>query len=167
MNTNVIYLFICLSFFFVSSCANQSSKSFTQQKKTTKINTTDNVNLEELEQEILKLEERQKNLTKIEFNKTTHNFGNIKNGNIVSTQFTIKNIGHNPLKLIRVSGSCGCTVPTIDTNTVIKPNETREIHVDFDSTDRLGEQLKFVKVFGNFEPSPSLLKIDAIVLPND
>lgn len=159
-------LIITLSFvFFVSSCAKKSSQPFTEQKDTSIQN--ENIQLDELQAEILKLEDAKKHYTQIKFDKTTHNFGQIQSGEIVSTVFLIKNVGNKPLKLTKVSGSCGCTVPQIDTSSVIPQNQSREILVEFNSKGRFGQQRKFVKVFGNFEPSPSLLEITADVLHND
>ncbi len=48
---------------------------------------------------------------KIEFVKTTHDFGENPQGKPVSTDFIFKNVGNAPLVLQNVKASCGCTTP--------------------------------------------------------
>lgn len=48
---------------------------------------------------------------KIEFVKTTHDFGESPQGTPVSYDFTFKNVGNAPLVLQNVKASCGCTTP--------------------------------------------------------
>lgn len=161
---SIYFLATIFSVLLLSSCSKKATEQFIEQKDTSINN---EINQEELEEEILELESAHANFTQIEFNKAVHDFGEIKEGDLVSTTFIIKNVGQKPLLLEKVSGSCGCTVPKIDTENAIQPNETREIKVQFNSANRVGEQLKFVKVFGNFEPSPSLLKIKGVVVARD
>jgi hypothetical protein len=51
------------------------------------------------------------NKSKVEFNETTHDFGNIKQNQPVSFTFKFKNISKDTLTLIDVQTSCGCTTP--------------------------------------------------------
>ena len=48
---------------------------------------------------------------KIEFNKETHDYGNIKYGGEPNCTFEFKNTGNEPLIITNAKGSCGCTVP--------------------------------------------------------
>lgn len=48
---------------------------------------------------------------KIQFEKTTHDFGANPQGTPVSCEFIFKNVGTEPLVLQNVKASCGCTTP--------------------------------------------------------
>lgn len=59
-------------------------------------------------------------------------FGDIpQQGGLVSTTFTIQNIGTETLIMNRLSTSCGCTTATMDMAD-LTPNETRTMAVTFD-----------------------------------
>jgi len=45
---------------------------------------------------------------KIVFDKEIHNFGTLKEGEIVSFSFIFRNMGGSPFKVIKVEKSCGC-----------------------------------------------------------
>lgn len=59
----------------------------------------------------------------IQWEKTTHDFGQIPQGKPVSHVFKFTNTGDQPLQLTRVKASCGCTTPTYDRDPV-KPGES-------------------------------------------
>jgi len=101
--------------------------------------------------------------TTIKWDRAEHNFGTIQEGEKVRTVFTITNTGDNPLVIDDAKGSCGCTVPKVDKGTPIAPGKTTEIEVEFNSQGRPGNQMKEVKVYGNFAPNPSVSKIQAQV----
>jgi hypothetical protein len=86
--------------------------------------------------------------TKVAFDKEVHNFGEIKQGEIVSTTFTIKNVGDNDLYIFEAHGSCGCTVPEV-TKEAIEPGESAPIHVKFDSNGKSGDVTKSVMITCN------------------
>lgn len=48
--------------------------------------------------------------TIVEFEEATHDFGTIKEGEIVTHVFTFTNTGDEVLFLTNVKGSCGCTI---------------------------------------------------------
>src|SRR2546421_406895 len=50
-------------------------------------------------------------LTSMKFDRTTHDFGRINEGEMVRAIFKFTNTGKNPLIINRAQGSCGCTVP--------------------------------------------------------
>lgn len=61
-----------------------------------------------------------------------HDFGTIvQSEGPVSTTFSVKNSGREPLTINRLSTSCGCTTAKMD-ESPIKPNESREMTVTFD-----------------------------------
>ena len=47
------------------------------------------------------------------FNKTTHDFGTINEGDKVTTEFSFTNTGSADLIIVDARGSCGCTVPKL------------------------------------------------------
>lgn len=88
---------------------------------------------------------------KIEFEKTTHNFGNIsENGGMVSYDFIFKNTGNSPLILTEVRPSCGCTTPHWSRKPIL-PNETGSINVSFNPKNRPNSFLKSITVKSNAE----------------
>lgn len=101
--------------------------------------------------------------TTIKWDRATHDFGTIQEGEKVRTTFTITNTGDNPLIINNAKGSCGCTVPKVDKNVPIAPGATTEIEVEFNSKGRPGKNSKNVDLFGNFSPSPSRATITASV----
>lgn len=87
-------------------------------------------------------------LPKIEFNKVEHDFGTIKDGDKVETEFMVKNIGDADLIIVDAQGSCGCTVPN-PPKEPIKPGASAPIKVTFDSTGKVGQQSKTVTLTTN------------------
>lgn len=107
----------------------------------------------------------QPNYAEITFDKIFHDFGTIKEGEIAKTIFTFTNTGENDLFIVDAIGSCGCTVPKYPKNIAIKPGETGEIEVNFDSNGRPNLQQKVVKVSANTSTGGELLRIQAFVEP--
>lgn len=99
----------------------------------------------------------------IEFNETTHDFGDIANNESVETEFDVKNTGNADLVIINASASCGCTVPEYQ-KTPIKPGETSKLKVRF-QTGATGLQQKTVTLKTNTEKGEELLTIKANVAP--
>ena len=84
----------------------------------------------------------------IEFEKTTHQFGEIPfKGNGVY-EFVFKNTGNEPLILSQPKSSCGCTVPEWPKKPIL-PGETDVIKVTYKYTDRPGSFSKYVTIFSN------------------
>lgn len=100
----------------------------------------------------------------IEFEKETHDFGKIKEGEKVSYSFKFKNTGNSDLIITDAKGSCGCTVPNYPTKP-IKPGEEGLIDVSFDSAGKSGKQNKTVTLLTNSEPSTKILTIIGEVNP--
>ena len=67
----------------------------------------------------------------------------------------------------RQIGSCGCTVPKYPKNIAIKPGESGEIEVNFDSNGRLNLQQKMIKITANTTSGGQLLQIQAFVEPKN
>ena len=69
------------------------------------------------------------------------------------------------VKELEKLGSCGCTVPEYPREIPIKPGESSEIKVKFDSSNKPGMQRKTVTLVTNTEKGKELLNIKAFVLP--
>lgn len=75
-------------------------------------------------------------------------FGDIVQDSVVTNYFVIKNEGGDLLKITKVSASCGCTAVIPEKNE-LKPDESTNIKVSFDSKGRSGKQTKIITVETN------------------
>lgn len=99
---------------------------------------------------------------RFEFSKEVHDFGEITEGEVVSTTFKFKNTGDYPLVISAAEGSCGCTVPEYPEKP-IQPGEDGEILVTFSSDRRPGRIDKTVKLHANTIPNVKVLRIEGFV----
>jgi len=105
------------------------------------------------------------NQTVITFERDLHDFGDIPQGEKVSTDFRFTNTGKNDLLITDAHGSCGCTVPEWPKEP-IPPGGSGIIHVVFDSGKRSGQITKKVTVTANTIPNPNTLTIKGNVVTN-
>jgi hypothetical protein len=94
------------------------------------------------------------------FDEEEHDFGTIQQGDKPSTDFEFKNTGEADLIITSARGSCGCTVPDYP-KTPIKPGETGNIKVSFDSRGKQGKTTKTVTIMCNTQEGNKILKINA------
>ncbi|MFA8343520.1 MAG: DUF1573 domain-containing protein [Rhodothermaceae bacterium] len=87
------------------------------------------------------------------FNKTNHNFGNVKEGKFVVCEYVLENTGKSDLLIEKVKASCGCTA-VAPQKTRLKPGEITSLKVEFNTFRREGKQRKFVYVFTNDPKQP-------------
>ncbi|MEL7168353.1 MAG: DUF1573 domain-containing protein [Bacteroidota bacterium] len=71
------------------------------------------------------------------FNATTHDFGEIMEGDVATTTFTFTNESTAPVRLLEVRPSCGCTAPDWSREPVA-PGEAGSVTVAYDSSGRPG-----------------------------
>ncbi|MBO4362113.1 MAG: DUF1573 domain-containing protein [Paludibacteraceae bacterium] len=91
----------------------------------------------------------------ITFEKTDHDFGKINEADgKVTTVFTFKNEGMEPLVLSNVRASCGCTTPKWPRQP-IEPGQTGEITVTYNPNGRPGRFTKTVTIKGEVIPKPA------------
>ena len=107
--------------------------------------------------------QKESSYAEITFDRVFHDFGLVSEGEIVKTVFKFTNTSDNDLYIVDALGSCGCTVPKYPKNIPIKPGETGEIEVNFDTNGRPNLQQKMVKVSANTPNGGQLLKIQAFV----
>jgi hypothetical protein len=100
---------------------------------------------------------------KIEFTKTTHDFGTLYDqGGSVKYKFVFKNTGNAPLIIYKVESSCGCTTPEW-TRTPILPKKEGTLMVEFEPYDNLGSVSKTITINSNAENLSVKLYIKANV----
>lgn len=97
------------------------------------------------------------------FEKTTYDFGKIKQGEKVHYDFTFTNTGKTPLIISNATASCGCTVPEPPKDP-IQPGAQSVIKVIFDSTGKSGKQDKVITVTSNGNPSINEVHLTGEVL---
>jgi hypothetical protein len=68
----------------------------------------------------------------IELELTVMDLGEVVNGEIVSRDVSVRNVGEAPLIVDSVSTSCGCTSATL-TPMTIAPGATANLHIELDS----------------------------------
>ena len=109
----------------------------------------------------------QQNYAEITFDRIFHDFGEIQEGDIVEAVFEFTNTGKNDLLISHAVGSCGCTIPNYPRNIPIKPGESGEIEINFDSSNMPNLQSKLIKVFANVPSGSVFLRIQALVEPKN
>jgi len=106
------------------------------------------------------------NLPKFKFDTESFDFGPIIQGERVMHTFKFKNVGGSNLVISAATASCGCTVPKYS-DTPVRPGESGEIEVLFNSENREGMQHKTVTVRANTQPARIELSFTAnIIVPN-
>jgi hypothetical protein len=99
-----------------------------------------------------------KNQAEIKFDVEEYNFGTIKQGDKVTYDFNFVNTGKEPLVISEAHGSCGCTVPSWPKEPVAK-GAKGQIHVEFNSTGKMGMQDKTVTITSNARTASKVLHL--------
>lgn len=86
-----------------------------------------------------------------------HDFGNITSGDIVDAIFKLTNTGKSNLNIRKTKASCGCTVPQLE-KVDLKPGESVDLKVTFNSAGRKGNQIKTITIYTN-DPSKPIQKV--------
>ncbi len=102
----------------------------------------------------------------VKFDRTVHNFGTVNEGDIVETTFKVTNTGESDLIISKAQASCGCTVPTWP-KAPIKPNETAEIGVKFNTSGKKNKQSKTITLTTNTEKGSEHVSISGMVTPKN
>jgi hypothetical protein len=82
-----------------------------------------------------------------------YDFGDLKQGEVVSHEFIITNNGDDKLIIKDVRPSCGCTAAKPEKDS-LKPGESVKIKVEFNTAGREGKQHKYVYVTTNDKEQP-------------
>ena len=97
------------------------------------------------------------------FETLEYDFGRVIKGERLSYAFKFKNTGKSNLIISSARSSCGCTTST-PPQAPIRPGESGEISVVFDSKSQQGEVNKLVVVSANTYPVQTTLRLKATVV---
>jgi hypothetical protein len=98
----------------------------------------------------------------MDFKDTSHDFGNLIEGEVGTYDFEFMNNGKSPLIINNATGSCGCTVPEYPRDP-IAPGKGGIMKVKFNSADKKGHQEKSVSINTNSKKGLHMLYIKAQV----
>lgn len=98
----------------------------------------------------------------IQFERTTYDFGEVVQGEKLNYTFKFKNTGKSNLIIFSSEATCGCTTST-PPKAPIRPGESGEIKVTFDSQSQSGKVVKRILVGANTYPAETILTITANV----
>ena len=135
---------------FVVSCDNKNASS--------------KIDANNLEDASKRDEDNKGKTASISFDKTNYDFGTVNEGDIVETTFKVTNAGNVDLVITNAIGSCGCTVPTWPKE-AIKPGETADIDVKFNTSGKPNRQSKSVTLTTNTEKGSEVLMLTGSVTP--
>jgi hypothetical protein len=84
----------------------------------------------------------------ITFEKNTHDFGDIFQGDKVEKIFYFTNTGNEPLLITNIQISCGCTTPQWPREP-IPPGAKGQVTIGFNSAGKMGKQNKVLPIISN------------------
>lgn len=99
----------------------------------------------------------------IQFNEKQFDFGDIQQGEKVSRKFSFRNAGSEPLMILNVQTTCGCTASDFPKQP-IAPGDSSNLTVTFNSAGKAGRMNKIVTVYTNGQRPEEKLKISGNVL---
>ncbi len=102
-------------------------------------------------------------MPQISFEKITHDFGKIIHGESVIYNYKFTNTGKSNLIIYSVEASCGCTT-TSPPQEPIKPGESSEIRLKFDSKSKSGDITNHLVVYANTYPASTVLTMHAKIV---
>ena len=102
----------------------------------------------------------------VSFDKLSHDFGTINEGDVVETVFTLTNTGNSDLIILNARGSCGCTVPDYPKDQPIAPGDSAEVTVKFDSNNKPNANNRSVTFTTNTEKGREVVQIRTFVTPD-
>jgi hypothetical protein len=94
----------------------------------------------------------------MKFEKETHDFGKIKEGDKVTYEFKFTNTGKSPLIIKDAVASCGCTKPEWP-KAPIQPGADGAIKVTFNSAAKMGLQDKQITITSNTVPAQTMVHL--------
>ena len=145
----ILFAFIITASVFVS-CADSNAK--------TKINKG---NLDEAKSRDLEIK---KGTASITVEKSEYDFGTVNEGDVVSKTFLVTNSGKIDLVITDAKVTCGCTVPAWP-KAPIKPGETKEVKVKFNTAGKRNRQRKDITLITNTESGREILTLKGMVTP--
>lgn len=109
---------------------------------------------------------------RIEVANPIYDFGSVLSGIPVTHGFAIRNAGSAELRIVKVQTSCGCTVAESG-NRDLKPGQSTEITVNFDTKHQSGHREREITVYSNDPSHPTTvlmlkgdIKVEAQAVPS-
>ena len=102
----------------------------------------------------------------VSFDKLSHDFGTINEGEVVETVFKLTNTGTSDLIILNARGSCGCTVPDYPKDQPIAPGDSAVVTVKFDSNNKPNANNRSVTFTTNTEKGREVVQIRTFVTPD-
>lgn len=96
------------------------------------------------------------------FEDTVHNFGSVKEGELLTYNFSFENKGQSPLIITSASASCGCTVADYPHDPIL-PGKSATMKVTFNTDGKSGHQEKAITIQANTLRNIHMLYIQAEV----
>ena len=100
----------------------------------------------------------------ITWEKSTHDFGDVFQGDKVEHTFRFTNTGNKDLVITNVEVTCGCTTPKGWPRDPIPPGGSGELSVAFDSAGKIGKQNKVITITSNSVGTLNQVMFSATVL---
>jgi hypothetical protein len=91
----------------------------------------------------------------IQVDRLEHDFGELRQGEVRKTSFTVSNVGGAPLLIRQVLSTCDCTAVILDSR-LIKPGESRVMQVTLDTHKKRGNQDKPIVIKTNDPVTPEI-----------
>ena len=105
-----------------------------------------------------------KGAASIAFESKEYDFGTVNEGDIIETVFKVTNSGKTDLVITDAKVTCGCTVP-VWPKKPIKPGQTEEIQVRFNTSGKQNRQQKNITLITNTETGREILTLKGMVTP--
>ncbi len=100
----------------------------------------------------------------ISWEKATHDFGDIFQGDKVEHTFKFMNSGSKDLVITNVEVTCGCTTPKGWPRDPIAPGASGELTISFNSSGKIGKQNKVITLTSNSVGTQNQVMFTATVL---
>ncbi len=102
-------------------------------------------------------------VARLDFEATVFEFGETKEGTVITHDFPFTNTGSVPLLITKARSTCGCTVPSYP-EAPIASGATGVISVAFDTKNKYGRQRKPVTIIANTYPATTTIYVDGTVI---
>lgn len=100
------------------------------------------------------------------FPKERHNFGKVLAGSKLTHKFEFANMGEDPLEIIHVQTSCGCTTSKLSQKT-LQSGQSTELEITYNVGSDSGKKTRIITVISNDPKKPKLpLTLTANIQPN-